>query len=130
VAAALHCGGVARRAGGRTELARGRWPRNGRLTGAGTVAQRDGDGEQRGGRGGGPGDTTSDHSGRDGGASGNGGAREAGLSGRAARCPDSGFKLRAMARHVAATWQRRAAVWAWRGARDLTCGAHYQWFPN
>jgi hypothetical protein len=73
--------------------------------------------------------------GRDGGASGEasgralsggrggGGTSEAGLSGRAACCPDSGFKPRATARRVAATRQRRAAMRVRRGARRLTGGA-------
>jgi hypothetical protein len=57
------------------------------------------------------------------GGRGGGGAREAGLSGRAARCPDSSFKPRVIARRVAATQQWCAAARARRGARRLTGGA-------
>jgi hypothetical protein len=60
-------GGAALRANGGTALAHGRRPGNGWLTGAGTAARRDGDGDGQVVRrpGGGPGDTASDCGSRD-----------------------------------------------------------------
>jgi hypothetical protein len=119
-------------------VAHGRQPRNGRLTGAGTAAQRDIDGRAAGGMAtddvGGFGPRWSGwRLGRDDDARGEAAAARArlrrALSGRGCRdawCAVSTAALRRVraARRVSAMWQRHAAVRARRGARRLTGGAH------